>query len=172
MANVRNFKIPVTLVTMTLLLLLSAHALALDYRGRLNNWSVNRDSQGDPIVGGNVNYDLADGGFSHIVGVSNIPPIQAPQPFSALIKGMDGEMDRRVVVNDRLIFWSRQNQPVTSGFFDTPDTSFVIKLLFSLFALMFSLDAASREKEAGTLRTVLAQPIWRRELILTSSTRA
>jgi ABC-type transport system involved in multi-copper enzyme maturation permease subunit len=168
-ANIRNFKIPVTLVTMTLLLLLSAHALAIDYQNRLNNWFVNRDSQRDQIIGGKVSYDLADGSFSHIAGFSYFPPIQPPQPFSALVKGMDGEMDRRVVVSDQIVFWARQDQPATSAFFDTPDTSFVIKLLVSLFALVFSLDAATREKEAGTLRMMLAHPIRRRELILSKS---
>jgi len=168
-ANIRNFKTPVTLLTMTLLLLLSAHALALDYQNRLNNWSVNRDSQRDPIVGGRVSYDLSNGSFSHGVGFSHPPPIQPPQPFSAVVKGMDGEMDRRVVVSDQIVFWTRQDQPAMSALFDTPDTSFIVKLLVSLFALMFSFDASPREKESGTLRAMLAQPIRRTELILSLS---
>jgi ABC-type transport system involved in multi-copper enzyme maturation permease subunit len=168
-ANIRNFKTPVALVTMTLLLLLSAHALALDYRNRLNNWSVNRDSQRDPIVVGRISYDLPDGGFSHGAGFSNRPLIQPPQPFSALVKGMDGEMDRTVSVSQRIVFGARQDESATSALSDTPDTSFVVKLLVSLFALMFSLDAAPREKESGTLRATLARPIRRRELILSKS---
>ena len=168
-ANIRNFKTPVALVIMTLLLLLSAHALALDYRNRLNNWSVNRDSQRDPIVGGRVSYDLSDGSFSYGVGFSHPPPIHSPQPFSALIKGMDGEMDRSANVSQRIVIGARHGELATSALFDTPDTSFVVKLLVSLFALMFSLDAAPREKEVGTLRAMLAQPIRRRELILSKS---
>jgi ABC-2 type transport system permease protein len=168
-ANIRNFKTPVALVTMTLLLLLSAHALALDYRNRLNNWSVNRDSQRDPIVVGRISYDLPDGSFSHGAGFSNRPLIQPPQPFSALVKGMDGEMDRTVSVSQRIVFGARQDESATSALSDTPDTSFVVKLLVSLFALMFSLDAAPGEKESGTLRATLARPIRRRELILSKS---
>jgi ABC-type transport system involved in multi-copper enzyme maturation permease subunit len=168
-ANIRNFKTPVALVIMTLLLVLSAHAFALDYRNRLNNWSVNRDSQHDPIVGGRVSYDLSDGSFSHGVGSSNRPLFQPPQPFSAMVKGMDGEMDRTVSMSQRIVFGARQDEPTTSPLFDTPDTSFVIKLLVSLFALMFSLDAAPREKESGTLRVMLAQPIRRSKLILSKS---
>jgi ABC-type transport system involved in multi-copper enzyme maturation permease subunit len=169
MANIRNFKTPVALVIMTLLLLLSAHVLALDYRNRLNNWSVNLDSQSEPIAGGRISYDLSDGSFSHGVGFSHPPPIQPPEPFSALIKGMDGEMDRTVSVSQRIVIGARNGEPATSSLFDTPDTSFVVKLLVSLFALMFSLDAAPREKESGTLRAMLAQPIRRRELILSKS---
>jgi ABC-type transport system involved in multi-copper enzyme maturation permease subunit len=86
-----------------------------------------------------------------------------------LIKGMDSEVDRAVSISDRIIFGARQGKPVTSTLFDTADTSFVIKLLVSLFALIFSLDAATQEKEAGTLRATLANPIHRRELILYKS---
>jgi ABC-type transport system involved in multi-copper enzyme maturation permease subunit len=168
-ANIRNFKTPVALVTLTLLSLLSAHALALDYRNRLNNWSVNRDRQRDPAVGGSVSYDLSDGSFSHGVRFGSPPPIQPPQSFSALIKGMDGEMDRAVSVGQRIAFWARQDEPTTSAILDTPDTAFVVKLLVSLFALVFSLDTVTREKEVGTLRAMLSQPIRRRELMLSKS---
>jgi len=168
-ANIRNFKTPVALVTMTLLSLLSAHALALDYRNRLNNWSVNCDSQRDPSVRGSVSYDLSDGKFSHGVVFGNRPPIQPPQPFSALVKGMDAEMDRTVSVSQRIVFGARQDELAASALFDTPDTSFVVKLLVSLFALMFSLDTVTREREFGTLRAMLSQPIRRRELIIFKS---
>jgi len=169
MANIRNFKMPVALVAMTLLLLLSTRLLALDYRHRLDNWSVNQASQRDPVIGSNVKYDLSDGDFFHRAGIGRNPPIQRPQPFSALIKGMDGEVDRTVSVSQRIVFGARQDEPATSALFDTPDTSFVIKLLVSLFALMFSLDTMTREKEVGTLRAMLAQPIRRRDLILYKS---
>jgi ABC-type transport system involved in multi-copper enzyme maturation permease subunit len=154
---------------MSLLLLLSAHALARDYLNRLNNWSINHDRQGEQAVGGSVNYDLSDGSFSHGAGIGRTPPIQPPQICSALVKGIDGEMDRTVIVSQRINFSPRQDESATGALFDTPDTSFVIKLLVSLFALMFSLDAAPREKESGRLRAMLAQPIRRRELILSKS---
>lgn len=172
-ANVRNLKIPVAFVTMTLLLLLSARLLAIDYRNRLNNWSINRDSQRNPVVSGRVTYDLSDGSFSHGAGsIGRNPHIQPPQPFSAMIKGMDGELDRTVSVSSQIVFGARQDEPATSALFDTPDTSFVIKLLVSLLALMFSLDTMTREKEAGTLRAMLSQPFRRRELILSKSLAA
>jgi ABC-2 type transport system permease protein len=168
-ANGRNSKTAVALVTMTLLLLLSAHAMAIDYRNRLNNWSVNHDRRRDPIVGGSVKYDLSDGDFFHRVGVAPPAPMHPPQPFSALIKGMDGEMDRTVSVSQRIVFGPRHDEPATSAVFDTPDTSFVLKLLVSLFALMFSLDAVTREKESRTLRAMMSQPVRRLGLILSKS---
>jgi hypothetical protein len=106
-ANVRNFKTPVALVTMTLLLLISAHVLALDYRNRLNNWSVNQNRHRDPVIGGGIMYELSDGSFFHREGIGRTPPIQPPEPFSTLVKGMDGEMDRIVSVSQRIVFEGR-----------------------------------------------------------------
>jgi hypothetical protein len=77
-ANIRNFKILVAFATMTLMLLVSAHLLALDYRHRLNNWTVNQISQRDPFVGGGVKYELPDGSFSYRIGIGHSPPIQRP----------------------------------------------------------------------------------------------
>src|SRR5262245_23869305 len=168
-ANIRNFKILVAFVTMTLMFLVSAHMLALDYQHRLNNWTANQISQHDARIGGSIKYDLSDGSFFHSAVIGPGPPLQRPHPLSVLIKGMDGELDRTVSISDRIILGARQDKPVTSTLFDTPDTSLIIKLLVSLFALIFSLDAVTREKEAGTLRAMLAQPIRRRELILYKS---
>jgi len=168
-ANVRNFRAPIALVTMTLLLLLSANALAFNYRNRLNNWSINQDRQRDTAVVGGVRYDLFDGSFFYGVAFGHAPPIHPPRPFSALVKGMDGDVDRTVSIGQRIVFGARQGEPATSGIFDIPDTSFILKLLVSLFALMLSLDTVTREKESGTLKAMLSQPIRRRELILCKS---
>ncbi len=168
-ANIENFKLPVALVTMTFWLLGSAYILSFDYKQRWTNWSVNQAQQLDPIIGGSVRYDLVDGVFSHRIGIGRTPPMQPPQPFSALIKGMDGEVDRTVSVSQRIVFGVRQDEPATSALFDPPDTSFSIKLLVSLFALLFSLDTLTREKETGSLKAVLSQPIRRRDLILYKS---
>jgi ABC-type transport system involved in multi-copper enzyme maturation permease subunit len=167
--NIRNFKILVAFVTMTLMLLVSAHMLTLDYQRRLNNWTVNQISQHDAVIGGSVTYDLSDGSFFHNAVIGHGPPVLRPQSLSVLIKGMDSEIDRAVSINDRIVFGARQDKPVISALFDTPDTSYVIKLLVSLFALIFSLVAITHEKEAGTLRAMLAQSIRRRELILSKS---
>jgi ABC-type transport system involved in multi-copper enzyme maturation permease subunit len=48
---------------------------------------------------------------------------------------------------------------------ETPDALFVVKVLVSLIALFFSAGAVTREKEDGTLRTLLANPLSRRDLL-------
>jgi ABC-type transport system involved in multi-copper enzyme maturation permease subunit len=168
-ANVSNYKIPVVSAIMLLMLVASAHLLTRDYRLRLDNWAINQASQRDSVVGGIVKYELSDGGFTYSAGIGHGPPIQQPRSLSALVNGVDLEVDRAVSVSQRIVFGTRQDDLGTKSLFDIPDTSFVIKLMVSLFALMFSLDIVTREKESGTLKAMLGQPIGRRGLILYKS---
>ena len=50
------------------------------------------------------------------------------------------------------------------GLFGNLDYLFVVQFLFSLFGLLLSFDAVTREKEAGTLRSILANPVSRTAL--------
>ena len=163
--NLLTFKIPAACLIMTALLLLSGYLLASDYRQRLNNWSINQTAQSNPVVGGIVRYDFPGGSFFHSAGVGHSPPMQRPSPMSSLVKGMDGEIDRSVSVRQQLTFGARQDIGDVLAI-STPDTSFVIKLLISLFALLFSLNCVTREKEEGTLQALLAHSVRRGELIL------
>lgn len=165
-ANLRNLKIPSALVIMTVLFLLSVHLLALDYGRRTNNWSVNQTAQRDPIVGGVVRYELPNGSFYDGMGTGHEPPAQPPMPLSVLVKGIDGDLDRTVTLGTFIRFGFREDENAVSGLFEIPDTSLIVKVIISLLALFISVDALTREKESGTLRALLANPLRRRELML------
>jgi ABC-2 type transport system permease protein len=92
--------------------------------------------------------------------------MQPPQPLSTLVKGLDSEVDRAISVRQQIAFGSRQEGIESSGPSGTPDTFFMVKLLVSLFALIISLGTITREREAGTLRMMLVQPVRRRTIIL------
>src|SRR5688572_4344554 len=94
LSNLRNFKILTAVITLTALSLLSARIMGVDYQRRLNNWSANQNRLHDPVVGGSVRFELADGAFFHRAGIGRHPVILPPQPLSALVKGLDEEMDR------------------------------------------------------------------------------
>jgi ABC-type transport system involved in multi-copper enzyme maturation permease subunit len=164
--NLTTYKIFAASLIMLALLLLSAFLMASDYRTRLANWSVNQAAQRDSIIGGVVEYRMADGRFLHSVGLGHDPPTQIPQSLSAIVKGLDGEVDRPVGVHQQIAFGAQDSEAALSAGSETPDTFFMMKLLVSLLALMFSLGAVTREKETGGLRAILAQPISRRNLIL------
>jgi ABC-type transport system involved in multi-copper enzyme maturation permease subunit len=165
-ANLKSLRIPAALFTMTTLFLLSAHLLASDYGQRYTNWEINQSFQHERAEGGGVTYNLHDGGFFYNTGTAPDPPMQQPQPLSMVIKGMDDEADRAVTLGQRIGFGPRQDDNTLSALYDTPDISFLARLLLSLFALFFSLDLITSEKESGTLRALLAHPLGRRELLL------
>ncbi len=146
--------------------LVSAHLMALDYQQRWSNWYANQVSQRDSVISGRVKYEFPDGSFSFASVTGSRSPIHPPQPLSALVKGVDGEINRTVSISERIFFGARQDEPAIGTASNLPDTSFVIKLLVSLFALFFSVDAVTFEKETGTLRAVLALPIRRYQVFL------
>ena len=172
MANLENRRIHVIFATMLLLFLLSAHLLANDYRSRLDNWTTNEAAQQDPVFGRTITYTLPDGSFFHSAGTGHDSPLQRPEPLSVLVKGTDGEVDRTVTVSQRLSIGPRQNKSGVWALFESPDISFAVKLIVSLFALVMSLGAVTYEKETGTLQAILANPIRRVEILLGKATGA
>jgi ABC-2 type transport system permease protein len=165
-ANLRSLRVPVVLLTMTTLFLISAHLLAIEYRQRLSNWNINQDAQDDPSQGDRVLYNSPDGSFFYITGTAPYPPMFPPQPLSMLIKGMDNKADRAVVISQKIAIWPRQDDNTLLSLYGTPDIAFLARLLLSLFALFFSLDLITSEKESGTLRALLSHPLRRREILL------
>lgn len=165
-AYLRSLKSPVSLAVLILLMLLSAHLSAIDLKQRIANWKANHEAQDDTPSGGAVVYDLPDGSFFYSLGTGPDAPIQPPQPLSVLSKGMDAEADRTVTIGQRVIFGPQQTDDPFSPDFDSFDTLFIIKFVVSLLALFFTVDAVTREKEQGTLRVILANPIRRIELIM------
>lgn len=164
--NTLTLKVPAVFGAMSLLFLISGYLLARDYKQRLDNWEINQITQRDLAVGGIARYNLPNGSFFHTVGTAPDPPIHRPQPLSVIVRGMDNEADRTVTIGQVIAFGPRQNENLMATLYDIPDSLFLMKLLLSLFALFFSLDAVTREKETGTLRALLAFPLSRQQFIL------
>ena len=164
--NLQNYRIYTAFGSLTLLFLVSTHLLAIDYKQRLENWRANQAALQNPVVGEAVRYSLHNGSFFYSVGAAPDPPSVRPQPLSAFVLGMDREVDRAVTVTQRIGFGPREDDNVMSALFDAPDILFDVKLIVSLLALFFSADALTREKEAGTLRAIMSNPVRRHEFAL------
>jgi ABC-type transport system involved in multi-copper enzyme maturation permease subunit len=165
-ASLLNFKTPLAFVVLTVLFVVSARLLAGDYHERLENWKVNRAVLNDPPQAGTVSYNLPDGAFAYSVSVFHDLPIQNPLPISALVKGVGGEMDRPVTAIEVIVFGARQTENNLFSLFGAPDVSLLIKLLVSLFCILFCVDSITREKEGGTLQAILAQPVSRKDILM------
>jgi ABC-type transport system involved in multi-copper enzyme maturation permease subunit len=96
------------------------------------------------------------GRYAHFNRIGNIiTPTQPPFPFLALVRGLSADVNMGAFDYDPL--------PVM---FPLIDLTFIVAILLSLAALVFTYDAVSGEKEVGTLKLTLANSVPRSKIIL------
>ena len=85
-----------------------------------------------------------------------------PSPGSVFAGGFEEIHPRHLVVGERSVEYGAPLDVRESlGLFGAIDYLFVVEFIFSLFAVLLSFDAITREKESGTLRSILANPLSR-----------
>ncbi len=95
--------------------------------------------------------------------------MRKPEPLSIFNVGLDGVIGKSATIsrygNTKIVdsYWSLH--PVFALFGDI-DITMIVLTIFSFFALLFSYDAISGEKERGTLKLILSNPVSRDKLIL------
>ncbi len=88
-----------------------------------------------------------------------------PAPGSVLAAGFEEEHPRHLLVSKYSVEYGAPldaKQP--AGLFGAIDYLFVVQFIFSLFAVLLAFDAITREKESGTLRSMLANRLSRATL--------
>jgi ABC-type transport system involved in multi-copper enzyme maturation permease subunit len=94
---------------------------------------------------------------------------RAPQVLSAIATGVDEAVGRVATVNvafdPNLVDSKYESSPVFS-IFGALDLTFIVKIILSLFAILFTYDAIVGEKEKGTLKLTLSNKVPRDLLIL------
>lgn len=103
------------------------------------------------------------------VARSGISLHRPPDVLSMIVSGVEGDAARRGNVNyyyfpgyDVSIY----NTTPILAVFGILDVVFVVKILLSLFAILFTFDSISGEKETGGLRMIFANPVRRGEFVL------
>ncbi len=92
-----------------------------------------------------------------------------PQPLATLVSGVSNDIGRTIEVNGRgemAAHDSRFNEEPMFAVFRFLDLEFVFTVVLSLFAILLGYDAVSGEKERGTLRLALANPVPRSTYIV------
>jgi ABC-type transport system involved in multi-copper enzyme maturation permease subunit len=94
---------------------------------------------------------------------------KVPQVLSAIANGVDEAVGRVATVNishdPNLVDSKYESNPVFSVF-GTLDLTFIVKIVLSLFAILFTYDTIVGEKERGTLKLTLSNSVPRDRLIL------
>ena len=94
--------------------------------------------------------------YAHFNRLQNVvQPAQPPLPVYALVRGISSDVNIEEFDDDPL--------PVM---FPLLDLTFVVAILLSLAALIFSYDAVCGEKEDGTLKLMLANGLPRAKILL------
>jgi ABC-type transport system involved in multi-copper enzyme maturation permease subunit len=144
LSNLLSYKFYVVILLASILVATSFFVMTRDYKERLADYSLIRPKPGEPIA------------------------VNPPNPLSILAKGLDEAMARSFEVS-RIGIDVRAGQKSGNAifaFFPTPDFLYVVRVVLSLVALLFGFDQVSREKEAGTLRLMLANQTSRSAVLL------
>ena len=96
---------------------------------------------------------------------------RAPNPLSIFNVGLDKRLGNLMGIWHGFVptLWDAQMHGTDNpfiAFFSSIDIVFVFEVILSLMGLIFAYDAIAGERERGTLRLVLAQPIGRGQILL------
>ncbi len=92
-----------------------------------------------------------------------------PRPLASLVTGISNDVGRNVSVmglGTLRASQSRYNEDPVLAVFRFMDLEFIFQVVLSLFAILFAFDLISGEKERGTLRLALSNPVPRSTWIL------
>lgn len=149
-----------TFLLCTILILLSVYTGINNYQAELKEYSAgmalnrkNLESQ--------PNYMTLAGTGSKIN--------KKPQALSTLVSGVQEAVGRVATVNigyDPSLVDSKYSSNPVFAVFGALDLIFIVKIVLSLFAILFTYDAIVGEKERGTLKLALSNKIPKDRLIL------
>ena len=96
---------------------------------------------------------------------------RAPNPLSIFNVGLDKRLGNLVGIWHGFVptLWDTEMHGTDNpfiAFFSSIDIVFIFEVVLSLMGLIFAYDAIAGERERGTLRLVLAQPIRRGQILL------
>ena len=149
-----------TFLLCTILILLSVYTGINNYRAELREYNsavaLNRKN-----LENQPSYQALAG-----IGTKINKP---PQVLSTIITGIQEAVGRQATVNivyDPSLVESKYNSNPIFAIFGELDLALIIKIVLSLFAILFTYDSIVGEKERGTLKLSLSNRVPRDRLIL------
>ena len=94
---------------------------------------------------------------------------RSPQVLSTIVNGVQEAVGRVATVNiafDPSMIESKYSSSPIFAVFGALDLTFIVKIVLSLFAILFTYDAIVGEKERGTLKLALSNKVPKDRLIL------
>jgi len=148
--NIFSFRFIIAFVLLVVIVPVTILILTDDYVRRMDEYSQRQNS---------VEQYLKN--YAHFNRIGTIlVPSQPPLPFQMLIRGLNPD---DFILENVFGEFNKDSLPVM---FPLVDLTFIVTILLSLIALVFSYDSICGEKEDGTLKLMLANPLSRAKLIL------
>src|SRR5581483_8825652 len=147
---------------------LAVYVGARDYFSRLGDYN-RLETRKQKIASGDAGKAVTgvDDPFADESDNIVLRAIRPPEPLSVLVHGLDGALPE---------YWDFSATGIISGtsatrpqrladVLGTLDLEFLVRVALGLLAILLAFDAVAGEKELGTLRAVLSQPISRAALL-------
>ena len=157
--NLMTFRFAAAVFIMLLLVVSNTVVLIKDYERRLAGYNTAIKTHQDKL------RELkAYSGYELYVD-------RPPNPLSLFNAGFDKRLGNQVRVYHAFVptLWDAKMHGSDNPFlniFTSIDIVFIFEVILSLIALLFAYDALAGERERGTLRLVLAQPVRRGHILL------
>ena len=157
--NLMTFRFAAVLLITLLLVVANTVVLVQDYEQRLKSYN---DA---------VKMHQQDLRNSKTYSTAYLIVDRAPNPLSIFNVGLDKRLGNLIGIYHGFMptLWDAQMHGTDNpfiAFFSSIDIVFVFEVILSLMGLIFAYDAIAGERERGTLRLVLAQPIGRGQILL------
>ena len=157
--NLMTFRFAAAVFIMLLLVVANTVVLIKDYERRLAGYNTAVKTHQDKLA----EYKAYSGYELNID--------RPPNPLSIFNAGFDKRLGNQVRIYHAFVptLWDATMHGSDNPFlniFTAIDIVFIFEVILSLIALLFAYDALAGEREAGTLRLVLAQPVSRGQILL------
>lgn len=154
-------KFSATFAICSLLLLLSVYSGIREYRGAVDQYDAS--------------VTLSEQRMQEATswGQLTSKAIRKPDPMQIFVSGLSYDIGRfSNIYTDKGV--KLQNSPYSDdpifAVFRILDFSFIVQIVISLFAILFTYDAINGEREQGTLRLVLSNPVPRAKYLIAKAT--
>ncbi len=153
-------KFLITLAICTALIIISVYSGYLLYEAE-SKWHATATSESHKA--------MTNAGSYGTLKENGAKAIREPSRMSIFVKGVDSIIGKAARVSDEPDIVLRDSRfglnPVFATFGEL-DLAFIVKMILSLFALLFSYNAISGERELGTLKQIFSNSVGRVSFII------
>ena len=158
LAHLITFRFAITVITCLLLVATTMFIRINDYEQRLASYNAARDAHRDEL--------LSTRTYSFLMPKIDRPP----NPLSIFNAGMDSRLGNtlRIYYTHVPVLWDAHSHSSGNLFIDhfyRIDLVFVFQFVLSLLALLFAYDAIAGERESGTMRGTMSNPVRRGSIL-------